>query len=1055
MDVPDVRSERPGGLIGREAELGRLRRAVGRLPGGGGGVLEITGEPGIGKTRLLQEAFATARSCGVQVLEGRATEAETGLGWGVYQDALGDRFRAEAAGLLLPPGLADPLRPLLGDGPADGAWPDRPEPAGAERVRTHQRVRSLLDRWAERAPVLLILEDAHWADPGSVELTEYLVRHRVRGPLLLVVTHRPRQSPLRLLDALGRADQSGPAERIEVGPLSAAGSAALLRAVSDVGSFGTGSFGTDPSGVGLFGTAPSGTAPPGTHPFGTAPSGAPSPGEADGPTPHEEELHRESGGNPLLLLALADLAAGGAHPPGADGRALGGPAVVLLGELALASDDARLLTAAAAVLGERFPVEALAEVAELDTERARRAATALTRRDVLRPVPGTPRLAFRHPVLRRLVYQHADPVWRVGAHHRALARLTRGGATAVERAPHAERCLVDADPQTVRILEEAAETALRTAPGDAARWLGVALQAIPDTPAERDRRLRLELARTLALAASGRLAESRDLLHDVLARVPTDQVERRIETATMCARTERLLGHYAEAEALLRGELPRTAGRPSPQAVALMTEYGTVALLTGGFADADPYVERAARTARELGDPAAEVTARAVRGLGSICLGRVELAGRELTAGAALADRLSDADLAREPEALGQLGWGELFAERYADAARHHDRALRLTRRNGQDHVVPHLLLGIGFRQLWTGGLQQARSTAEEAQELARQLGSRELGALALALRASATEPAPRPAAGPPAAVPPTGPPGGPPAGLPAGPPAAGTALALSEQAVRSSPSEGWWSRSTLAVHAQALLAAGQADRCARVLLDAGGGPGLPRAQVVFRPLWYALLSAAALATGDVDGAESWAGHADTVAVGLGLAGPQGFARRAGGLVAAVRGTPARAVEQLAAAAESFRDAGFVVQRALTLALGAPVAAAAGDRRRAHAWLDEADRLAAETGAAAIAGQAAAVRRGLAARAEAAGQDPPETAPHLALLTGRERQITALAVEGARTREIADRLFLSPRTVDAHLAKVYRKLGVTSRTALGALLAAEGGRQALGGTEGA
>ncbi|GLW56369.1 helix-turn-helix transcriptional regulator [Kitasatospora phosalacinea] len=1025
MDVPDVRSERSGGLVGREAELGRLRRAVGRLPDGRGGVLEITGEPGIGKTRLLREAFATARSCGVQVLEGRATEAETGIGWGVYQDALGDRFRAEAAGLLLPPGLADPLRPVLGDGPADGAWPERPEPAGAERVRTHQRVRSLLDRWAGRAPVLLVLEDAHWADPGSVELTEHLVRHRVRGPLLLVVTHRPRQSPLRLLDALGRADQSGPAERIEVGPLSAAGSAALLRAASGGGPF----------------DAP-----------GPDQADVPSPSPVDAPTPYEDELHRESGGNPLLLLALADLAAGGTHPPGADGRALGGPAVVLLGELALASEDARLLTAAAAVLGDRFPVEALAEVAELDPERARRAATALTRRDVLRPVPGTPRLAFRHPVLRRLVYQHADPVWRVGAHHRALARLTRGGATAVERAPHAERCLVDADPQSVRILEEAAETALRTAPGDAARWLGVALQAIPDTPAERDRRLRLELARTLALATSGRLAESRDLLHDVLARVPTDQVERRIETATLCARTERMLGHYSEAEALLRDELPRTAGRPSPQAVALMTEYGTVALLTGGFADADPYVERAARMARELGDPAAEVTARAVRGLGSVCLGRVALAGRELTAGAALADRLSDADLAREPEALGQLGWGELFAERYADAARHHERALRLTRRNGQDHVVPHLLLGIGFRQLWTGGLRQARSTAEEAQELARQLGSRELGALALALRASATESAPRPAAGPPSAGPPAA--GLPVPGPPAGPPADGTALALSEQAVRSSPSEGWWSRSTLAVHAQALLAAGQADRCTRVLLDAGGGPGLPRAQVVFRPLWYALLSAAALATGDVDGAESWAGHADAVAVGLGLAGPQGFARRAGGLVAAVRGAPARAVEQLAAAAESFRDAGFVVQRALTLALGAPVAAAAGDRRRAHAWLDEADRLAAETGAAAVAGQAAAVRRGLAARAGAAGQAPPETAPHLALLTGRERQITALAVEGARTREIADRLFLSPRTVDAHLAKVYRKLGVTSRTALGALLAAEGGRQALGGAEG-
>ncbi|MFF8533128.1 AAA family ATPase [Streptomyces sp. NPDC015532] len=985
MDVPDVRSGRPAGLVGRDVELGRLKRAVGHLLSGLGGILEITGEPGIGKTRLLRELSADARSRGVQVLEGRATEAETGLGFGIYQDALGDRFRAEAAGPLLPPGLADSLQPLLGDGPANELWSDQPAPVGAERARTHQRVRSLLGRWAERSPTLLILDDAHWADPGSVELTDHLIHHRVRGPLLLVITHRPRQTPLRLLDVLGRADQSGPAERVEVGPLSAAESAALARLAGG-------------------------------------------PGQADGRSHRWDETHRESGGNPLLLLALADLAEDGgaadARPPGTGGRTLGQPAAVLLGELALVPDDGRLLTAAASVLGERFLVEALAEVAELSTERAHHAATTLTRRDILRPVPGTPQLTFRHPVLRRLVYQHADPVWRVGAHRRALARLTRGSAPAVERARHAERCLVDADPQVVQILEEAAEAALRTAPGDAARWLDVALRAIPDAPAERDRRLRLELARTLALATSGQLSESRDLLHEVLARVPTDPLDRRIETAMLCARTERMLGHYSEAEALLRDELPRIEGWSSPQAVALMTEYGTVALLTGGFADADPFVERAVRMARDLGDPPAEAAALAVRGLGSICLGRVDQARRELAAGAALADRLSDADLARQPEALGQLGWGELFAEQYADAARHHDRALRLTRRNGQDHVVPHLLLGIGFRQLWTGELRQAERTAEGAEEVARQLGIRELRGLAMALRAAATGSNARPADG--------------------------AALALTEEAVRSAPSAGLWSRSTVAVHAQALLAAGQAARCARVLLDAGGGPELPLTQVIFRPLWYALLSAAALATGDVAEADTWAVLADTVANGLGLRGQQGFARRAGGLVAAARGEPTRAMEGLAAAAEWFQEAGFAVQRALTLALGAPIAAAVGDRHRADAWLDEADRLAAETGAGSIAGQAAAVRRGLAARAGTAGQAPPDTAPRLALLTTRERQITALAVEGTRTREIADRLFLSPRTVDAHLAKIYRKLGVSSRTALGALLAAEGGRQALG-----
>ncbi|WP_457033576.1 AAA family ATPase, partial [Kitasatospora sp. P5_F3] len=770
MDVPDGCSERSAKLVGRAVELGRLERAVTQLLGGSGGVLEIAGEPGIGKTLLLLELSADARSRGVQVLKGRATEAETGLGLGVYQDALGDRFRTEAAGLLLPPGLTDSLQPLLGNGPANELWADRPAPAGAERVRIHQRVRSLLGRWAEQAPTLQPLLG--------------------NGPANELWADRPAPAG---------------AERVEVGPLSAAESATLACLAVGAGQ---------------------------------------SNGQADSRPHRWDEIHRESGGNPLLLLALADLAGGGEAA---------GPAAVLLGELALVPDDGRLLTAAAAVLGECFLVEALAEVAELGTERAHHAATTLIRRDILRPVAGTPQLTFRHPVLRRLVYQHADPVWRVGAHRRALARLTRSGAPAVERARHAERCLVDADPQVVRILEEAAEAALRTAPGDAARWLGVALQAIPDTPAEHDRRLRLELARTHALATSGRLSESRDLLHEVLARVPTDPLDRRIETATLCARTERMLGHYSQAEALLRGELPRIEGRPSPQAVALMTEYGIVALLTGGFADADRFVEQAVRTARELGDPPAEATALAVRGLGSIYLGRVDRARRTLAACAALADRLPDADLACQPEALAQLGWGELLAEQYADAARHHERGLRLTRRNGQDHVVPHLLLGIGFRQFWTGELRRAERTAAEAEQAAREIGSRELGALAMALRAAAMDPNRRPAAD-------------------------GAALALAERAVRSAPGGGWWSRSAVAIHAQTLLTAGQPERCARVLLEAGGGPELPLAQVTFHPLWYAMLSAAALATGDVAAAERWAAQADTAADRLGLCGPHGFA---------------------------------------------------------------------------------------------------------------------------------------------------------------------------------
>jgi DNA-binding NarL/FixJ family response regulator len=114
------------------------------------------------------------------------------------------------------------------------------------------------------------------------------------------------------------------------------------------------------------------------------------------------------------------------------------------------------------------------------------------------------------------------------------------------------------------------------------------------------------------------------------------------------------------------------------------------------------------------------------------------------------------------------------------------------------------------------------------------------------------------------------------------------------------------------------------------------------------------------------------------------------------------------------------------LQEVRTLLAGALSA----DRSTACDWLDFAQATAIRTGARWLSDEATRVRSVMAQ----GGHEP------LGPLTAREQEIAALAGGGYRTREIAERLFLSPRTVDAHLAHIYRKLNVTSRTAMAVIL---------------
>ncbi len=137
--------------------------------------------------------------------------------------------------------------------------------------------------------------------------------------------------------------------------------------------------------------------------------------------------------------------------------------------------------------------------------------------DLVRPADRPRRFRFRHPLVRRAVYETAGGGWRIGAHARAAAGLEARGASAAERAHHVERAAGPGDLEAVALLARAAEQTAPAAPATAAGWYEAAARLLPDTPEHDARRLVLLTGQGFALAAAGRAGEARDVLRRVLA----------------------------------------------------------------------------------------------------------------------------------------------------------------------------------------------------------------------------------------------------------------------------------------------------------------------------------------------------------------------------------------------------------------------------------------------------------------------------------------------------------------------------------------------------------
>ncbi|WP_406070605.1 ATP-binding protein [Micromonospora sp. NBC_01638] len=712
-----------------------------------------------------------------------------------------------------------------------------------------------------------------------------------------------------------------------------------------------------------------------------------------------------TGGNPGYLAALpGDPTSNSADPiREAPGARLSDAAVAVLRRewTDLPSVELACLRAGA-IVDAPFAADLLAEVAQVPASLAVEAGWRLARLDLIRHVPGTGRFAFRHPVLRMAVAQDTDPAWQVEACARALTALVDLGAPPADRARYAERLLALPNgrwaDRCVDVLCRAAQEIRRETPDLAIRWLRLALRALRPTAGLTQRRHDVSLALAQITGEAGDLAESRALLQEIVPLFPADPQGRRAQAVALWARVERLLGNYAEAAAISRRELAALPACAGPTGgYRLATEIGAAGILAGrpvaGLPDA---------LTGDLGGSGADRAGLlAVRSLAAAHDGALDDARGLLDAGARIVDSLPDRDVRDHPDCLTALGLTELYLERQADAVRHLDRGLTLVRASHRDDGLCQLLLGRSQVAYHGGQLTTAIGLATEAGIVARRIGSRHLLSFALAFEAEATA-------------------------WRGGLRDDDRAVALARSAAGIATDLATWCGRTAAMAlATAALLSGDPATCAELVRSAGGDSRLSRLQTTLRPMWYELLCAAALAAGEVADAERQARLAMAEADQVGLPGQRGFAESAYGEVLLARGEVPAALLHLETAADLFRAGGMVLRRSLALASLARAAEAADQTAPAA----RARRRALE-----LAGWCGTERVGLRLAR-------PVGPREVAALTDREWHIARLAATGATSRLIGRQLNISPRTVEAHLTRIYRKAGVASRSALVAWVA--------------
>ncbi len=206
-------------LVGRELELRLARRVMLDVRSGSAATLMVDGEAGVGKTRFLQALTDEARADGMWVAVGAAHQFETTRPFGALAAALDLRGSSD-----------DPRRASIGEILAGESPGDAPTSAGTDlRYRVVDEIVDMVEADSSQTPLLLVLEDVHWADTSTLLAVRSMARELVHVPLLLAVSLRPTPRSGELKQLLDDLLEVG-AHPISLDPLSDSEVDALVQA---------------------------------------------------------------------------------------------------------------------------------------------------------------------------------------------------------------------------------------------------------------------------------------------------------------------------------------------------------------------------------------------------------------------------------------------------------------------------------------------------------------------------------------------------------------------------------------------------------------------------------------------------------------------------------------------------------------------------------------------------------------------------------------------------------------------------------------------------------
>jgi DNA-binding CsgD family transcriptional regulator len=584
-------------FVGRGAELGRLAASFEYIDGGEPVTMCVGGEAGVGKTRLVSQFAVQVRASGGQVLLGGCLElAEVMLPYAPVLEALRGLDRGLEPAVL--DELVGPERPLLARLLPELGQGEESTPAGlavgsSAQARLFEAFLALLERLANRSPTVLVVEDLHWADRSTLDLLTFLVRN-VRAALLLVLTYRTdelhRAHPLRPF--LAGLDRSGRVQRLNVPRFDRADTAELL--------------------AGILGARPD--------------------------IELVERIHRRSDGNAFFveeLLAAINQGNGRSLPPSLEN--------VLLSRIQVLPEAAQAMLRVVAAAGGRVEAELVAAVSDLPEADLLAGLRVAVAHQVLVPDPATETFAFRHALTQEALYAELLPGERSRLHAGFARALTerpelagpRRGAAPARLAYHWAKAH---DP--ARALPAAVEAGLQSVAAygfaDARRQFETALE-LWDQVRDAESRVGQDHAAVLQLAAeSAYLAgdPNRAITLTRAALTEVDTAREPVRAGLLHCRLggylhatggEGALDHYEAAVRLV------PASPPLAERAQVLAAFGEALMGQGSYRESKDLCEEAIAIARQVGALTEEGDARRALGVDVAFLGDLEAGVEQLT----------------------------------------------------------------------------------------------------------------------------------------------------------------------------------------------------------------------------------------------------------------------------------------------------------------------------------------------------------------------------------------------------------------------------------------